>query len=170
MRSEGYSDMAWWHGGVVGADSRQWSIHTIHYCSASNSLTSGDLGRRFLPATERGLYPYRWFSWGVASLPEGKSRHLCLAKLCTKYRLVSATLTPYYCCLKIEETASHKVKGSLYTVVPQAAEFTYILFIQEKYRIAGNFREAENFAIFAIKRHLAKICSRENLFSRNFFL
>ena len=27
-----------WHGGVVVADSRQWSIHTIHYCSASNSL------------------------------------------------------------------------------------------------------------------------------------
>ena len=44
-----------------------------------------------------GLIPvtrsYRWFSWGVASLPEGKSRALCLAQLCTKYRLVSATLT-----------------------------------------------------------------------------
>ena len=25
---------------------------------------------------------YRWFSWGVASLPEGKSRSLCLAHLC----------------------------------------------------------------------------------------
>ena len=99
----------------MGADSRQWSIHTIHYCSASNSLTSGDLGRRFLPATERGLYPYRWFSWGVASLPEGNSRRLCLAKLCTKYRLVNATLSPYYCCLKIEEAASHEVKGSLYS-------------------------------------------------------
>ena len=32
------------------------------------------------------------------------------------------------------------------------------------YRIAGNFREAEIFAIFAIKRQLAKICSRENFF------
>jgi len=39
---------------------------------------------------------YRWFSWGVASLPEGKSRGLCLALLCAKYRLVSATLIPYY--------------------------------------------------------------------------
>ena len=27
---------------------------------------------------------------GVASLPEGKSRGLCLAHLCAKYRLVSA--------------------------------------------------------------------------------
>ena len=25
---------------------------------------------------------YRWFSWGVASLPEGKTRGLCLAHLC----------------------------------------------------------------------------------------
>ena len=25
---------------------------------------------------------YRWFSWGVASLPEGKSRGLCLVHLC----------------------------------------------------------------------------------------
>ena len=61
------------------------------------------------------LFLYRWFSWGVASLPEGKSQHLCLVKLCTKYRLVSATLSHYYCCLKIEEAASHKVKGSLYS-------------------------------------------------------
>ena len=56
---------------------------------------------------------YRWFSWGVASLPEGKSWCLCLAQLCTNYRLVSATLTPYHCCLKIEAD-SHKVKGLLY--------------------------------------------------------
>ena len=33
----------------------------------------------------------RWFSWGVVSLPEGKSRGLCLVQLCAKYRLVSAT-------------------------------------------------------------------------------
>ena len=31
------------------------------------------------------------------------------------YRLVSATLSPYHCCLKIEEAVSHKVKGSLYS-------------------------------------------------------
>ena len=36
------------------------------------------------------------------------------------------------------------------------------------YRIAGNFREAEIFAIFAIKRQLAKICSRENFFLQKF--
>ena len=28
------------------------------------------------------LLLYRWLSWGVASLPEGKSRGLCLAHLC----------------------------------------------------------------------------------------
>ena len=39
---------------------------------------------------------YRWFLWGVASLPEGKSRGLCLVQLCAKYRLVSATLSPYH--------------------------------------------------------------------------
>ena len=33
------------------------------------------------------------------------------------------------------------------------------------YRLAGNFREAE---IFAIKRQLAKICSRENFFLQKF--
>ena len=31
-----------------------------------------------------------WFSWGVASLLEAKSQGLCLAQLCTNYRLVSA--------------------------------------------------------------------------------
>ena len=29
---------------------------------------------------------YRWFSWGVASLPEGKSRDLYLAQVCAEYR------------------------------------------------------------------------------------
>ena len=51
----------------------------------------------------------------MASLPEGKSRCLCLAQLCTNYRLVSATLSPYHCCLEIEEADSYKVKGSLYS-------------------------------------------------------
>jgi len=51
----------------------------------------------------------------MALLLEGKSRHLCLAQLCTKYRLVNALLSPYYCCLKTEEAASHKVKCSLYS-------------------------------------------------------
>ena len=58
---------------------------------------------------------YRWFSWGVASLAEGKSWCLCLAAVYKLYRLVSATLSRYHCCLKIEEAASHKVKGSLYS-------------------------------------------------------
>ena len=39
---------------------------------------------------------YRLFSWGVASLPEGKSQGLCLVQLCAKYRLVSAMLSPYH--------------------------------------------------------------------------
>ena len=37
-----------------------------------------------------------------------------------------------------------------------------------EYRIAGNFREVEIFAIFAIKRQLPKICSRENFFLQKF--
>ena len=36
------------------------------------------------------------------------------------------------------------------------------------YRIAGNFCEAEIFAIFAIKHQLAKFCSRENLLLQKF--
>ena len=32
---------------------------------------------------------YRWFSWGVASLPEGKSWGLYLVQLCANYRLVA---------------------------------------------------------------------------------
>ena len=32
------------------------------------------------------------FSWGMASLPKGKTWGLCLTQLCAKYRLVSATL------------------------------------------------------------------------------
>ena len=42
------------------------------------------------------VYTYRWFSWGVASLPEGKSRCLGLVQLRAKYRLVSATSSPYH--------------------------------------------------------------------------
>ena len=45
------------------------------------------------------------FSWGVASLPEGKSWggggggggvRVCLVQLCAKYRLVSAALSSYH--------------------------------------------------------------------------
>ena len=32
------------------------------------------------------VYMYRWFSWGVASLLEGKSWGLCLVQLYAKYR------------------------------------------------------------------------------------
>ena len=39
---------------------------------------------------------YKWFSGGVASLPEGKSRFLGLVQLRTEYRLVSATSSPYH--------------------------------------------------------------------------
>ena len=31
---------------------------------------------------------YRWFSWGMASLLEGKSQGPCSAQLCEKYGLV----------------------------------------------------------------------------------
>ena len=40
--------------------------------------------------------PYRWFTWGVASLLEGKSRGLCLVQLCAKYRQGSVTSSPYH--------------------------------------------------------------------------
>ena len=33
-------------------------------------------------------YQYRWFLWGVVSLPEGKSRGLHLVQLCAKYKLL----------------------------------------------------------------------------------
>ena len=39
---------------------------------------------------------YKWFPWGVTSLSEGKSQGLCLVQLCAKYRLVSATSSPYH--------------------------------------------------------------------------
>ena len=47
-------------------------------------------------SSETKVFMYRWFSWGVASLPEGKSQGLCLVQLCAEYRLVSATLSPYH--------------------------------------------------------------------------
>ena len=39
---------------------------------------------------------YRWFSWGMASLPEGKSRGMYSVQLCAKYRQGSTTLSQ--CC------------------------------------------------------------------------
>ena len=36
------------------------------------------------------------FHGGMASLSEGKSQDLCLAQLCTKYRIVSTMLSPYH--------------------------------------------------------------------------
>ena len=39
---------------------------------------------------------YRWFLGGVASLPEGKSWCLGLVQLHAKYRVVSATSSPYH--------------------------------------------------------------------------
>ena len=56
-----------------------------------------------------------FFSWGMGSLPEGKCWGLCLTQLCAKYRLVSATRSPYHLCSKIKEAASLKVKGLLYS-------------------------------------------------------
>ena len=47
----------------------------------------------FLPLSKR--FSYKWFSRGVAPLPEGKSRGLSLVQLCAKYRLVSTTSSPY---------------------------------------------------------------------------
>ena len=58
---------------------------------------------------------YRWFSWGVASLLEGKSRGLGFVQLCAKYRLVSATSSPYHYYRKVKEAAPLKVKGPLYS-------------------------------------------------------
>ena len=51
---------------------------------------------------------YRWFSWGVASHQEGKSRDVCSLQLCAKYRQGSATLSPYHQCQKIKELVSER--------------------------------------------------------------
>ena len=37
---------------------------------------------------------YRWFLWGVASLPEGKSLDLCLVQLCAKHSLIPRPFPP----------------------------------------------------------------------------
>ena len=89
----------------------------MHWAHKLNCCTTG------LKTTISGClvhYPfvlhkvYRWFSWGVASLPEGKSRGLGLVQLCAKYRLVNTTSSPYHLYRKINEAASLKVKGPLY--------------------------------------------------------
>ena len=50
---------------------------------------------------------YRWFSWGVASLPEFKDRGLCLAQLHAKYRLVSAYIESLPLVLKDKKDKSY---------------------------------------------------------------
>ena len=45
--------------------------YSLHYTLTDSQVKASTLSLR-----------YRWFSWGVASLPEGKSRGLCLAHLC----------------------------------------------------------------------------------------
>lgn len=54
-------------------------------------------------------------SWGVTLLPEGKIRSLHSVQLCVKYRLVSATLSPYHQWLKIKEAPPLEVKGPLFS-------------------------------------------------------
>ena len=68
-----------------------------YYCMDKASHLTALLA--FLHSSSPFLVPppvYEWFSWGVASLQEGKSRGLCLVQLCAKYRLVSTTLSPYH--------------------------------------------------------------------------
>ena len=97
----------------------------------------------------------------------------------------------YMCGLCIEATHNYKLQGGTTSTsrtnnicmvefvasvdyLPPLCTYRYEEFDQQKkclslnYRIAGNFREAEIFAIFAIKRQLAKICSRENFFLQKF--
>ena len=61
-----------------------WQPHLVTVCKNAE-LIGASLGK---PHTSE---LYKWFSWGVVSLSEDKSRGLCLVQLCTKYRLVSAT-------------------------------------------------------------------------------
>ena len=86
--------------------------------------TAGVHERSFILETN-----YRWFSWSVASLPEGKSRGLCLVHLCAKYRLVSATLSPYHQCKKAASLktscllVAHLLSGS------QTLNYLYTIYI-----------------------------------------
>ena len=56
---------------------------------------------------------HRWISWGVASLPEGKSQGLCLVQLCAKIQASKCYIDSLPLVLKIKEAASLKVKGLL---------------------------------------------------------
>ena len=56
---------------------------------------------------------YKWFSWGRDLTFGGKSQGLCLVQLCSRYRLVSATLSSYHQYWIIKEAASLKVNGPL---------------------------------------------------------
>ena len=89
-------------------------LHGTHFGQCQTSLAIlGYLGSTdCCLGSQMAGFVYGWFSWGMASLLEGKSRGL---QLCVKYGLVSATLSPCHSCLKIKEAASLKVKGSLYS-------------------------------------------------------
>ena len=58
---------------------------------------------------------YRWFSWGVASLLEGKSWCLHSVQLCAECRRGSATSSPYHQCWKIKKLLLLTVKCLLYS-------------------------------------------------------
>ena len=62
--------------------------------------------------------------WLHLQLAEGKSWGVCLVQLCVKYRLVSATLSPYHQCQKTKEAVSLEVKGPTHS---------YLLIMSLKY-------------------------------------
>ena len=106
----------------------------------------------------------RCFLWGVASLLEAKIRNLCAVQLCAKYRLVSATSSPYHKCRKIKRTASFKMKGLLYICLLIAHLLTlvsnlYIWFPCPAHCLPPEGKERSH----SWKKYLGKSQARSNL-------
>lgn len=90
------------------SDNEEWGPGTCfcdHTCFEFGDCCSDITGmsskvKSCLVITETGL----WFSWGVASLPEGKSQDLCSVQLCVKYN------KHYIKCQKIKKLLLSKWK------------------------------------------------------------
>ena len=58
----------------------------LNFLAASVTTDSHKQKYPLSAALTSWLKPYRWFSWGIASLPKDKSRGLHLVQLCAKNR------------------------------------------------------------------------------------
>ena len=68
-------------------------MHTATAAMMMNDISLLVRTSAFIILMSFPLQLYRWFSRGVASLLEGKSRGLCLVQLCARYRQVSTTMS-----------------------------------------------------------------------------